>query len=182
MADKKTEVKPALSGLVPVVNKPEALAALDRAGPAREVEMTPKQMKELAVREQEDAIEAAAKKFAGEVDSVAAAKPEEFEEGEKDFWRPSAEEHTLQGIFIGTATPGRYKQHAILVKGRDGRPLPVRMLGTHKLSRELAKYLPGDALRIEYMGELGVEIGKMKDFKVSLLKAQVYSQKTGAKT
>lgn len=168
------ETQKASTAIVPgaVVNKPDAVNALASAGPAKEVPLTPKQLKEIAAREQEDAITAAAKQFAGNLDAAAAAKPEDFEEGEKDFWKPgSDDQRVLQGIFIGTATPGRYKQHAILVKGKDGRPLPVRMLGTHKLTRELSKYLPGDAIRIEYMGEIGVEVGKMKDFKVSLLRA-----------
>ncbi len=165
-----------VKAIAPVVNAPAAVAALANAGPAKEVPLTDKQLKEIRVREQEDAIEAAAKRFSADLDVATAAKPEDFEEGEKDFWKPSQDERTLQGIFIGTATPGRYKQHAVLVKGKDGRPLPVRMLGTHKLSRELAKYLPGDALRIEYIGDIGVEVGKMKDFKVSLLKKALPSK------
>ena len=124
----KNEVKPRPSpaAIVSTSPTPEAMNALANAGPAA---LTEKQKKELAARAQEDAIEAAAKQFAVKLDAAMAAKPEDFEEGESDFWRPSATDKVLQGIFVGTATPGRYKQHAILTKGKDGRPLPVRMLG-----------------------------------------------------
>lgn len=132
--------------------------------------LSDKQKKEQAVRAQEDAITAAAKQFEAQLAEVSSAKPEDFEEGEKDFWRPSETERAVQGIFIGTSTPGRYKQHAVLVKGKDGKALPLRFLGTHKLTRELARCMPGDKVRIEYIGDVSVEVGKMKDFKVSVLK------------
>ncbi len=132
-------------------------------------EISRKKQKEALARREEDAIQAAIAANRARLDKVVAAKAEDFEAPITDFWKPTVKGEYLQGIFVGTSSSGRFKQHCILVR-KDGKDIPMRMLGTHKLSRELAKYDPGTALRVEFNGSSRVDSGKFHDFIVSVLK------------
>lgn len=136
-------------------------------------ELTAKQKREKEQREEEERIETAIAANMAKLDKVANAKPTDFEAPENDFWKPTTAGEAIQGIFVGTAKVNRFKQHVLLCppKEKGGKPVPMRMLGTHKLTRELAKYTPGDCLRIVFKGASKVDSGKFHDFDVMLLKS-----------
>lgn len=101
--------------------------------------------------------------FAARLATAAKAKPEEFKALELDFWKPADRNqgepclagHFLQGIFLGSAKMGRLQQHALAVEGTNngGKPVIVRLNGTHALTNAFKQCEPKDMVRVEYMGE-----------------------------
>lgn len=87
--------------------------------------------------------------------AVTKAKPEDFVEPEKDFWKPGKAGDFIQGVYAGSMKVGRLQQHAVLCQSKEDprKSITMRLNGQHILTRELLKLTPGDGVRITYNGE-----------------------------
>jgi hypothetical protein len=87
-----------------------------------------------------------------------AAKEEDFEDPDKDFWKPTEPGDELRGAYIGHDTVGRgdnrRRVHAVAVLGgaKKNRPMAVRFNGTAALNAKLQNFKPKTYIRIRYLG------------------------------
>jgi hypothetical protein len=93
------------------------------------------------------------------LDAVAAAdslKPTDYSEGDQDFWKPLTPGDSLNGVYLGTDTSGRIKQHLIAVKSEKekGRVIVKRFNGSMKLTKDIQNNgIPYRALQVTWNGK-----------------------------
>lgn len=87
------------------------------------------------------------------LEKVEKAKEGNFKRTEKDFWKPTAEEPELRGIYLGWEQGKKFRIHVIGRKDPEtGKPVAMRVNGTAILTRELKKVEEGQPIRIVWEG------------------------------
>jgi hypothetical protein len=106
------------------------------------------------------------------IQAVSKAKDDAFVALESDFWKPTKPGDELRGIYLGSGKDGRYVVHVIGKLDKEtGKPIAVRINGTHVLTRELPRGTPGQGVRITFQGtEKASDDRKINKYEVAWLK------------
>lgn len=85
--------------------------------------------------------------FDGPMDEIAkslefanTASDEQFQEEQRDFWKPQSPGDSFTGVYLETVNTGRIKQHVFAVAHKStGKPYPLTVNGTIQLTKEIRK-------------------------------------------